>query len=301
MGADIRQARRRRGLTLRQLGAPFGLDERRLSDFELGLRSLPLEVVVTLSEFLGLPELTEAEFPCGRRLRTVEKPFLRRHQVPRREYDPPCDRPPSVRRNAAHAIVPQLVERLEARHAERDDHARVEAFLQAVSCRSWLEYLVPAWELALDATPLRVSPHELGYSHYALVDPLTYEAVGDRLWPALGFSRDGVDAVAFFQAGMRPRYSLWILDILLYLRARGGRPRWGMIEVDGDGHRSERDEEKELQVGLTTVRLDEYDVVGGRFWDAVLEELLPPPMPGCALVPPRAGELPDSPGETPGK
>ena len=257
--------------TLGSLARRIGVDPRRLSAFELGQRPLGATSLRRLAEVLCLPELACAAGSArGRAHREEEAPFLRLARVSRPHYDPPRDRDQEFRRQAAWREEPELMEALEHAHRLRADFARVQAFLASIASESWLEYLVPASALALpDATPLRIAPDEIGYSHYALVDPRTCQAVGDRLWPALGLRRGGLTAIQFFNAPIRTPKRSWIVDILQYSHLPRRRARWTVVEIDGEGHRSRWDRQKEEQIGLATLRLAGDEVRHGHSWPTI--------------------------------
>lgn len=278
IGAVVREARRRLGFhNLQELGALLGVDRRRLSAFELGLKPLDPRVLTSLSEILALPELAcMAATTRGPKRREVEADFLQSARVSRPCYDPPRDRDQEVRRRAAWHEAPDLMESLEEAHRKRPDFERVRQFLSSISSLSWLEYLLPAWELAdPEAVPLRLAPNEVGYCHYALLDPVTFHAVGDRLWPALGLRRGDLTLIQFFNASIRTPKRLWTVDVLQYTRRLRRPALWSVVEVDGEGHRTRWDREKEEQIALRTLRLTVEEVCLGHAWQRI-ESLCPP-------------------------
>jgi transcriptional regulator with XRE-family HTH domain len=263
IGKAVRAARLQRGFACAsQLADLVGVDRRRLSELELGKRPLDRRAMARLADLLGIPKLSvPSACSNGKGSRQAEALYLRLARVSRPQYDPPRDREQDVRRVAAWREEPALMEWLNERYRERPDATRVEEFLNSISSASWLEYLYPARELVHpQAVPLRIAPNEIGYCHYALVDPETFAAVGDRLWPALGIRRHGRLLIQFFNATVRTPKRTWTVDILQYSRRRGQSARWTVIEIDGDGHRSRWDLLKEEQIGLPTLRLSSQQV-----------------------------------------
>lgn len=269
IGPQVRAARKRLGFSrLGGLARLLGVDCRRLSAFELGQRPLGGQALTKLAEILSLPELaTAAASARTRGRREAEAEFLQVARISRPCYDPPRDRKQEVRCRAAWTEEPELMGELERAYRRRPDYDRVQAFLASIASESWFEYLYPARELARpDATPLRIAPNEIGYSHYALADPHTFQAVGDRLWPALGLRRGGLTVVQFFNAFVRTPKRGWIVDVLQYSRQLRSPARWTVVEIDGDGHRSRWDREKEEQVALPMLRLTGEEVRLGHGW-----------------------------------
>lgn len=272
IGTKVRAARMRLGFSrVGDLACVIGVDRRRLSAFELGRRPLCGTALRRLSEVLALPELASAAASArARGRREAEAGFLRAARVSRPRYDPPRDRDQSFRRQAAWKEEPDLMEALDLAHRSRPDYEQVQAFLASIASESWVEYLYPARELALpDTRPVRIAPNEIGYSHYALVDPLTCQAVGDRLWPALGLRRGKHTIVQFFNASIRTPRRTWTVDILQYSHQSRRAARWTVVEIDGDGHRSRWDREKEEQVGLATLRLSGEEIRQGHAWPRI--------------------------------
>lgn len=279
LGQIVRAARKRLGYKNQAgLAALVGVDPRRLSELELGRRPLGPEVMGRLAECLGLPQLRDVAKCSGcRGPRQEEASFLRTTRVSRPLYDPPRDRSQEVRRHAARLEDGGLMESLQKALRERPDAQRVAWFLESISSASWLEYLYPAWELTSpDASPLRLAPNEVGYAHYALVDPETHAAVGDRLWPCLGIRRQGLTVLQFFNATMRTPKRLWTVDILQYSRRRRAPARWSVVEIDGLGHRGRWDRVKEEQVALSTLRLTGDQVRSGQAWSRIASWLETP-------------------------
>lgn len=271
-GQEIRHAREEQGLRAAALCRKLGVDPRRQSDLELGRRQVaPKHLILVRSELAGVEppeEPGEEKAQRGRQPRESERPFLRSLKVPAPDYDPPKDRHAGVRENDAYRRLPELTERLRSAYLARPDVQTVQEFLGAVSIGSYLEYLVLAEELGT-GVPLRVAPHELGWSHYALVHPVTFQAVGDRRWPALGHRGKWGWMVSFRQPSIRTPQRLWTPDVLFYTRLRGQPPRWRIIDVDGIGHDPQWDRLRREQLALPLLSLDTETVEEEKAWSAI--------------------------------
>lgn len=276
IGFDLRQARERQGLPAAHVCRNLGLDPRRQSDLELGRRRVaPHHINLVQQALHGSASTSDPGLlaaPRGRRRREAEREFLRSLRVPSEDYDPPKDRHAGVREQAAFRNCPGLAEKLRSAYLARADLDHVLGYLECVSLGSYLEYLVVAEELG-SGKPLRISPHELGWSHYALVDPTTLNAVGDRRWPALGHRGGWGWLVTFRQASIRTPQRIWTPDILAYVRLRGQPPRWRLVEVDGNGHDPRWSIPRQKQIALPLLSLDTRTIERGECW-AVIREFL---------------------------
>lgn len=276
VGQEIRQAREGQGLPAAALCRQAGVDPRRQSELELGRRRVAERHVTLVRSALAGTEPAEPagdeRARRGRRPREAERSFLRSLRVPVADYNPRMDRSAGVRENAAFRSHPELTERLRSTYLARPDRGAVEDYLSCVSLGSQLEYLLVAEELGT-GTPLRISPHELGWVHYALVDPVTFEAVGDRRWPALGHRGGWGAMVTFRQASVRTPQRLWTPDVLAYVRLRGCKPYWRFVDVNGQGHDPSWDELRREQLGLPLLALEAEDIVSGAAWTSIHEFL----------------------------
>ena len=107
-------------------------------------------------------------------------------------------------------------------------------------------------KVAESALPHWLSPLACNFRAHAVVCPRTGLPMGDLRYPCLSTER----ALWFPQVTLSVNGYKHRPDCLLY---RPG-PGWSVIEIDGKGHRSERDLQRDKDLGLPTLRLDTADV-----------------------------------------
>jgi hypothetical protein len=185
------------------------------------------------------------------------------------DYVPPKDRDFLVRLAAARRRYPELVAQLERAVQSRSDYRRVQRFLMIVSCDSDLEAVFLMLLLAAGAKIGRLSPQSLGFRKHPIVDPATLQVVGHCRFPALVVSLGTLEILFFPQVSLRPllarkgaaQSQTHTVDGLVAARV-GDQVDWLLFEVDGTGHDSAGDADRQEHLDLPTIRLRTTEIVG---------------------------------------
>lgn len=247
----LRNKRRNHNLNQTQAAALIGMTAKRWNNIELGKRPPNPVELRQMQELLG--PLGGAIRPKGihkllldEGLRAVEnaEPFF-----------PPADRPAFTRYYAALQRCPELVKELTATIADREDFAACDYLCDRIAFGSYAESLFGMHLLAQGARPALAAPAWLPSAlPYPLIDPQTREHVCHRPFPCLILG--GV--FYFFQMSLdTPR--TFTVDVLRW------RGKWSVIEIDGDGHDSGNDREREAVISLPFLRYKASDLERGDF------------------------------------
>ena len=249
----LRSARKAAKLTLKQLQKRSGVEAWRLSRLERGSALPNLQERDRLARVLSThsfdlrraptrpPRLYQKLRHRGLRYLKVEKPFY-----------PPCDRESRIRFAAAMRRYPKEMGSLTALLQQRGDFQEVNSFSERVSLDSADECLFYTSLLAQGAKPAMHPPYALSPRlRHEVVCPDTREPVGFRPFPCLVTD----EGLYFLQVGLAtPR--LYVVD---FLRHHEGR--WSVVEIDGDGHDSSYNIEKDAALAVPVLRLSEEQVI----------------------------------------
>jgi transcriptional regulator with XRE-family HTH domain len=269
-GCKVRKIRQARHLTQTALAKAARLSRPRLCDIERARRRARIEEVRCLAQALDMEpaELTRGtdwEVPrTPTQARRVERRFYRPFK-----FAPPRDRDFRVRLAAARRGYPERVARLEQLVDARRDRTRVLRFLMTVACDSDLEAMFILELLATGAALTRQSPQILGFRKHAIVHPATLEVVGHCRFPSLALKLRSLEVLLFPQVSLRPllarrgcaQSQTHTVDFLIAVRL-GSTVSWGVVEIDGNGHSSRGDREREEHLDLPAVRLASVEVTG---------------------------------------
>jgi hypothetical protein len=268
------------GLSLRELALPTGIDWRRLSDFELGLRRPDADQAERLAQALSLQrnQVLEVPIPFDG---TVEKRFRERHR-----WRVPADRPTSVRVAAAYAKYPEVMRRLAF-----DAPPWAETFMTHLVCGSAEELLHWQHCFTIDPKPARVRPQVAGYVAKHVVDPLSGESVGMHRFHCLV-----IKGLLFIpQVSVKINKQTFTMDALVKV----GKT-WVNLEIDGPGHDTSRDALRTAALDMPTIRWNLADLLSldyGTRLVGALESFRPRrqpdavPQPGAGILAPTAGTL----------
>lgn len=165
------------------------------------------------------------------------------------------------RLNAARRAYPELMARIEAAIAQREDRFDVECFLRDAAFDSRAEFAATSRWLTLPSITGWASPQRWGFRKHPVIDPDSGDVIGDLQFPALYLLEQTM--VLFPQLHLKvpgwPR-----LDFLAGRRTRRG-VHWWNIEIDGNGHNGSEDEERRLAIGLQVLRYTEAEVLAPDF------------------------------------
>lgn len=259
-GNFLRNQRKARGLTQKELGRAVGTDGRRVADWE-NLRRLPgAEEQSRMALVLGVQWARPTECARGR----ADTAALASSPM---RYHPPSDRPMSVRLAAARDRWPEAVARLEESLARRPDRAQVSRFLARTACGSAEEALVDLRVLSAGARSVRASALRAGFRLRPIVDPATGLMVGDLRVPALELSLGDlrllmipqVSVQVLVRTGEGLKQRTPTVDFLVKAAVHG-RILWFVLEVDGTGHNPRGDRDRARQIGVPVLRLGTDEV-----------------------------------------
>jgi transcriptional regulator with XRE-family HTH domain len=249
----LRERRKESGLTQKQAAEACRIEPDRWSQLERGRRFPSERELIVIGSFLKLGPVFVA--PCkatkqlldnGARLAPPVKPFF-----------VPQDRVTHSRYRKLMARQGALARALEERLWCRPDFPLCQQFSHKVRCDSYLESLYLMCRMFEGTTPSLVEPARFEPTPLPIVDPRTRKYVGARPHLCLtdGKTYDFIQASFFGPIVHR-------VDILRW------EGRWRVIELDGEGHSTDCDAEREKAIALPTTRLKTADVV--RFgWDLV--------------------------------
>lgn len=249
----LRDARGSANLTLKQLQEQSGIASRRLTRLERGIvlptnaeREALARVLTThMSDLRNAPprppRLYEKLRNRGSRAAQTPKPFF-----------PPSDRASKSRLSTAWRRFPREMDAIVKILKRRDDFGELNCLAEKVALDSADECLYFSTLLALGGKPAMRAPYTLPPRlAHEVVCPLTREPVGFCPFPCL-VTAEGIyfPQVAF----VTPRP--YIVDFL-----RHHQGRWSYVEIDGRGHDSRYDAEKERALGMPVKRLSGEDVL----------------------------------------
>jgi transcriptional regulator with XRE-family HTH domain len=258
----LRAARTAAKQTLKQLQSLSGLEARRLTRLERGI-ALPTDAerdalarVLTTHMFdlrcapARPPRAYQKLKHRGMRAVQTHKPFL-----------PPCDRDSKVRLSAAMRRFPREMRAIVKLLKRRPDFGEVNDLAEKVALDSADECLYFSTLLAMGGDPAMIAPYAVSPRlRHDVVCPETREPVGFSPFPCV-VRQDGLyfPQVAF----TTPR--LFVVDFL-----RHHQGCWSVVEIDGKGHDSAYDAEKELALAMPVVRFSEEQLL--RWVRGVLRE-----------------------------
>jgi transcriptional regulator with XRE-family HTH domain len=258
----LRDARASANLTLKQLQEQSGLPSRRLTRLERGIvlptnaerdalaRVLPTHMFGLRNAPARPPRLYEKLRNRGSRAVETPKPFF-----------PPSDRASKSRLSTAWRRFPREMEAIVKILRRRPDFGELNCLAEDVALDSADECLYFSTLLALGGEPAMRAPYTLSPRlGHEVVCPLTREPVGLCPFPCL-VTAAGIyfPQVAF----VTPR--LFIVDFL-----RHHQGCWSYVEIDGRGHDSRYDADKERALGMPVARFSEEQLL--RWVRGVLRE-----------------------------
>ena len=249
----LRSARTAAKLTLKQLQKLSGVEAWRLSRLERGSALPSLQERDCLARVLSThsfdlrraatrpPRLYQKFRHQGLRYLKAEKP-----------YYSPCDRESRIRLAAAMRRFPNEMGSLAALLQQRGDFQEVNNFSEKVALDSADECLFYTSLLAQGAEPAMHPPYSLAPRlQHEVVCPVSREPVGFRPFPCLVTD----EGLYFLQVALAtPR--LYVVD---FLRHHEGR--WSVVEIDGDGHDSTYNIEKDAALAMPVLRLSQEQVI----------------------------------------
>ena len=230
------------------------IDRRRLSQMELGKRQPSQEELVRLAELGVLQEF--------RREPRTNRCFRSRWVQPPRACDRQGERPLDARIAAAKKAFPGQIGALLSRLGDNEERGRKMDFLRNACLESgeelrfWLEFCAEGSKVHW------LAPCRTGFRKLPILDPKTQEVVSDVRFPGLAFELEGLQILAFPQLTMTARGYTYRLDALLGVMTGGGRA-WINVEVDGAGHVTQFDAERQERLGLLTIRITTDDLRSG--------------------------------------
>jgi len=191
--------------------------------------------------FISPPKATKQLLDNGARLTECPQPFFAHR-----------DRPSYNRYRTCLKRQGELTGLLTRRINQRSDveSALCQQFCHLVTCESYLEALYVLYLLADGAVPALVAPSLFHPTPVPVVDPRTRNYAGNRPRPCLVLGT----RYQFFQVSFQG--SLFRVDVLEW-----SDQGWRIIEIDGTGHSSNDDREREIALGLPTSRLREVDIL----------------------------------------
>lgn len=251
-GSLLRATRKKHNLSQTALGAEVGLSQSRLSQFESDSRSPTPEEWQRLRECLNLdPNDLPAKL-----LLPYPDPIWR---VALPELSLAGERPLSTRHHAARKTYGAIVDRRLAQAKSQTDPVLVEKFLNQASTESGHEYFLWVQLLAIGGKPCWLAPVRAGFRALGIVDRHSKRAINDLRHPCLQAAGPGADWLLFPQPTLDARRTYYRLDALAVLRY-GGERHWIDLELDGQGHNPEWDDERQRLLSLPTVRLSTAEI-----------------------------------------
>ncbi len=107
-----------------------------------------------------------------------------------------------------------------------------------------------------------------------MVDPKTKAIISDLRLPCLQFASTSCKWLLFPQVTLDARKALYRLDALACV-IHDGQRHWIDVEVDGPGHDSAFDKEREGLLGVATLRIDRNDLRRRDMLEVLEQRLLP--------------------------
>jgi DNA-binding XRE family transcriptional regulator len=244
---QMKENRRSRSLTQAKAAASCGISRVRWSHLERGYRRPSQSEKLTISRYLNIDD-TAFIPPIGglKTFRNTGSVFTPTHQP----YFPPRHRPTCIRYFTALKRHRNLVLALTRIIKDRPDFDECEYFGHRTSCDSYLEALYILSLQASGAKPALIVPALLGHTPLPIVAPDDRREVGHR--PHLCLICD--QSVAFFQTSF-PTPRLSTVDLLVW------DGRWRVVEINGEGHDSTRDFERQDQLKLPVEFLEKKAVL----------------------------------------
>lgn len=293
-GQVLARFRKLRGLTQRELGERCAATRDRVSDLEKGRRKPTPEEVALLCR--ALPEAEErlkatVRLSRGKARKPLAGDLELVGRIPSpRPYLPKAEKSTDIWLAYARKTVPGLYKKLFDRIRRRSDYSQVQDHLALTKCDSKIELFHWAHGLADGALLFRQSLARLGLTHLPAVDPDTLEVVSGR--PMAGyFWQRGVLATA-----TTPQVTLlaerpYTVDGLSLAFEEDRRMPF-IVEVDGDGHESQWNAQREKALKLPTLRFTQAQVLSPDYldvyWKAV-REMLDEAAPRCTESGSRGG------------
>lgn len=231
-----------------------------------------------LSEQSGIPASRLSALETERRYPTEQEWEQLRECLRLGPYEPPVELPVAPRRCHTAPPAAEQAERTFAQrfHAarcqfgsaadlvmsqikEREDAAVCLRFLQQARTESGVEAMLWMRLLAEGGHPRCFSPLRAGFRRLSVVHGQSREGIGDVRQPCLTLETEHGFAMLFPQVTVDARRAYYRLDALMGLWV--GRQRlWLNLEVDGEGHRSDYDLQRQSHLGLEAVRLSPGDL-----------------------------------------
>ncbi len=253
-GIKLMEARLRAGLSQTYIARETGIPQRRLSHFEKLTRFPSHQEITRLVEFGLVSRPTSDE---GRAIRSYPTRWRLKPLTVRRT----SERSLKSRIYAARKTYGSEVSvRLRALGSREDRKPKVE-FLAQAGLESGIEAFALLSLLAEGARVLWAAPCRAGFRRLPIIDPKSKDVISDAKFPALELTVAGVPAILFPQLTVMVQGAVYRLDGLLGLKLDKKRA-WLNLEIDGGGHISRFDEEREDRLDMLTIRLTESDLRG---------------------------------------
>jgi len=141
----------------------------------------------------------------------------------------------------------------------RPDQETCQEFLEQARTESGLEYFFWLQLLASGALPCRLSLYKAGFRALRVVEAGSRKGLGDSRAACLDVQTGRCRCLLFPQVTLDTRKAYFRLDALACVRARRDRC-WLNLEIDGEGHDGQFDQERQLLLGLPTIRLSASEV-----------------------------------------
>ncbi len=263
-GTQIKAARVKKQWKPSVLARQTGLAQSRLCKFENESAYPTPKEWALLQSCLELGPYTARQ--------TLELPSVRRRWFPEYPPLPEGERPFSIRQAAAKKTFGLLADKALLAVKVRPDHKLCYKFLEDATLESGDEAMFWVTLLAKGARPGRHSPHRAGFRKFSIIDPKLKEVRGDLKLPCLDLDFPDFEALLFPQVTLDTRSRIYRLDALASLWHPGSR-LWVNIEIDGQGHVSTYDKERESNLGLPTERIVTTDLAQADFYGALTRRL----------------------------
>lgn len=245
----LKSARRLRQWTQACLSQCTGIPTSRLSALETERRYPTEQEWGKLQQCLSLgPYQPAVELPVAPRRYHAAAPSRER-----------AERTFAQRFGAARNQFGRLPDLLMAEINQREDAAVCLKLLQDARLDSGVEALLWMRLLAEGGHPCCFSPLRAGFRRLPVVHGGSRECIGDMRLPCLTLETGSWFAMLFPQVTLDARRACYRLDALMGLWA-GKRGVWLNLEVDGEGHRSDFDRQRQKDLGLEAVRLSQGDL-----------------------------------------
>ena len=258
----ISAARKKLRLKQQELAETCGLDRNQISKFERGHRIPNTDQIARLAQALRIPqaelELAAAPLANPGMLHIRRKFWDEKKATVRR------DRPSRIRYFNARQRYPRQIARLQERLRKRKDWRSIRVYLRETRFDSDLEYLSHLLLLDAGAVTDRVVPQRVGINHLPVVDPETRLINGHQSHPALGLD----NSLLIPQLSLLTKVGVVRLDFAWGDHVDGCN-RWRDLELDGPGHDSRWDLEREEAVRMPIVRYTEEQILSGALLDGL--------------------------------